>query len=106
MLGLEIRILLSKGKRREFLHTFDLLSKPINQANGCDGVFLFENTSEENRFLWVEHWADVKALNKHLESDLFHTLLGAVDVLGKHEKLYMVEFREPPDNLKMISTVK
>jgi quinol monooxygenase YgiN len=100
MLGLEIGILLSKGKRREFLHTFDLLSKSLNQTDSCIDVFLFENTSEENRFLWVEHWSDDKSLQNHLNSDAFHTLLGAVEVLGTCEKLYLTEFRELPDELQ------
>jgi len=93
MHGLEIRVQLTPDKRREFLQAFDLFSGQSASDDTCLNIKLFEDVAGHNQFLWIEHWRDAKALDIHVQSDQFRSLLGAIDVLGELESLRMVEFK-------------
>jgi quinol monooxygenase YgiN len=81
--GIEVLSKIPPENRREFIQSF----KVLPQFKGCSGncIYhkLFEDVGEMNHFLWVEHWADKKTLEKYLLSDRFKTILGAVDALGE-----------------------
>ena len=96
MVGLEIQVQLTKEKRREFIQAFEFLAC---KSSECIGQYLYEDLGKDNRFLWTERWTDSKALEEHLKSDHFRSLLGAIEVLGELENLHLVELRAPPDNL-------
>ena len=97
MVGIELSIQIHPGKRREFLQAFKILAC---KTEACTGQFLYENTFEESRFLWVEHWTDKKALKNHLSSEYFRSLLGAIDVLGELENTHLLEFKDISDGLR------
>ena len=99
MIGLEIRVLLEKEKRKEFLHAFDLLSKPQDKSDACVKKTLYENVGEDGRFIWVEHWKDLKALKNYLSSDHYRSLLGAIEVLGELVETRLVEFKDLPESI-------
>ncbi len=71
MVGLELRVLMEKEKRKEFLQAFDLLSKPHDKNDACVEKTLYENVDDDSRFIWVEHWTDLKALKNYVK----HVLL-------------------------------
>jgi quinol monooxygenase YgiN len=100
MFGLQIRVLLEKEKRKEFLQAFDLLSKPQDKNDACVEKNLYENVSEDGHFIWMEQWMDLKALKKYLASDHYRSLLGAIEVLGDLEEIQLVEFKELPESLR------
>lgn len=97
MVGLEIQVQLTKEKRKEFLQAFEFLAC---KSAECIGQYLYEDLAKDNRFLWMERWTDSKALENHLESDQFKSLMGAIEVLGELENLHLVKLRAPPDNLR------
>jgi quinol monooxygenase YgiN len=47
----------------------------------------------------MEWWTNSKALEAHLKSEHFKSLLGAIEVLGELKNLHLVEFRTAPDKL-------
>jgi quinol monooxygenase YgiN len=96
MVGLEIQVQLTKEKRKEFLQAFEFLAC---KSSECIGQYLYEDLGKDNRFLWMERWTNSKALEAHLKSDHFRSLMGAIEVLGELENLQLVKFRGPPDNL-------
>lgn len=96
MVGLKILVQLTKEKRREFLQAFDFLTC---KSSECMGQYLYEDLNIDNRFLWMERWTNSNALEAHLKSDHFRSVLGAIEVLGELENLQMVEFKAPPDKL-------
>ncbi|MBC8431933.1 MAG: antibiotic biosynthesis monooxygenase [Desulfobacterales bacterium] len=98
MVGLELRILLEKEKRKEFLQAFDLLSKPQDKNDACVQKTLYENVGEDGRFIWVERWKDLKALKNYLISDHYRSLLGVIEVLGELEDMQLVEFKASFDH--------
>lgn len=93
MVGFQILVRVAAETRQEFLHTFKLLTRPDKKNGNCLGQSLFEDVGEANRFLWVEYWADSKAMGAHLETDRFRSLMGAIDVLGNLEELRTVKFK-------------
>jgi len=97
MVGLEIQVQLSKEKRREFLQAFEFLAC---KSSDCIGQYLYEDLNKDNRFLWMERWTNSNALEAHLKSDHFRSVLGAIEVLGELENLQLVEFKASPENLK------
>ncbi|MFC1829315.1 antibiotic biosynthesis monooxygenase family protein [Thermodesulfobacteriota bacterium] len=97
MFGFEIQIQLAKEKRREFLQAFEFLSC---KSKECIGQHLYEDLDQDDRFLWTERWMNLTALEDHMRSDRFKSLLGAIDVLGELENLDIVEFRASPDDVR------
>jgi quinol monooxygenase YgiN len=100
MLGLQIRVRMAQDKRREFLQAVDFFSCRPFSSEACTQKKLFEDVGEQTRFLWVEHWTDLKSLETYLRSDRFNSLLGAIDVLGELEDLHMVELKAFPEGIK------
>ena len=99
MVGLELRILMEKGKRKEFLQAFELLSKPHGKNDACVAKALYENVIEDGRFIWIEHWSDLKALKNYLSSNHYRSLMGAIEVLGELEEMRLVEFKDLPESI-------
>lgn len=97
MVGLEIQVQLTKEKRREFIQAFEFLTC---KSSDCMGQYLYEDLNTDNRFLWMERWTNSNALDAHLKSDHFRSVLGAIEVLGELVNLHMLEFKAPPDNLR------
>lgn len=97
MVGLKILVLVTKNKRREFIQAFEFLTC---KSSDCLSQYLYEDINKDNRFLWMERWTNSDALEAHLKSNHFRSVLGAIEVLGELENLQLVEFRAPPDNLK------
>ena len=91
MIGLEIHIDISPGKRTEFLQAAEslLAERPVTDS-ACVDRAVFERHGAPNRFLWHENWQDRAALEAHLASAEFRTLLGALRVLGETHVLRIV----------------
>lgn len=81
--GIEVLSNIPPENRREFIQSFKVLPEYDGCRDNCDFHMLFEDVGEMNRFIWVEHWADITALEKYLLSDRFKTILGAIDALGE-----------------------
>lgn len=90
MVGLEIQVQVSGEKRHEFLQAWKFLTKNKDLGPACLGQYLYENTEEINSFLWVSCWTDANEMERHLTSDRFRTIIGAMDVLGEQSKLRRV----------------
>jgi quinol monooxygenase YgiN len=94
MVSLQILVKIMPEKRFEFLQTFELMTQSTRKARDCIGQRLFEKTNEPNSFLWVEDWKDSESLESYRRSEMFRSLLGAIDVLGSLVKLRTFTFIE------------
>ena len=81
--GIEVLSKIPPENRREFIQSFKVLPQYECSDDNCTYQKLFEDVGEMNHFLWVEHWADKKALDEYLLSNRFKTILGAVEALGE-----------------------
>jgi quinol monooxygenase YgiN len=87
MVGFEIWVDVHRDKRQEFLQTCELLGDASGRDPGCLRQTLFENVTQPNQFLWVEHWNDPTLMDAHLKSSRLGVLLGAIAVLGESNQL-------------------
>ena len=87
MVGLEILVRVPQENRHEFIQTFKLLSRGGKRAEECMSQALFENLSESNCFIWIEHWNDTRTLESHMETGQFQSLMGAIEILGTLEEM-------------------
>jgi len=91
MVGFEIMVTVPRYKRQEFLQTWALLGDASSRNPACLRRTLFENVTQSNQFLWVEHWNDPTLMDAHLKSGRFGVLLGAIAVLGESNQLLRLE---------------
>lgn len=87
MIGFEIVVHVSRGKRQEFLQAWSLLAGGQEQNPACLEQNLFEDAHESNMFLWLERWNDAGQMEAHLKSDRFRMVLGAIEVLGETSRM-------------------
>jgi len=98
MVGFEILVKVPREKRQEFLQTCEIMGDDSCRDPACLRQTLFENVTQSNQFLWVEHWNDSALMESHLKSSRFGVLLGAIAVLGETNHLLRLEtseFNEP-----------
>ncbi len=88
---LEICVSIKDNKRQEFLQMFELLSGTAFQINGRTDKRIYEEIKRPNHFLWTEEWNDADSRDNYFHSDRFRSLLGAIQVLGKLDRIRMGE---------------
>ncbi len=81
------RITVMPEKKKEFLQTIKQLLEPIKSAKGCVAFNVYIDAVDENSSLLISEWDTEADLNRHLGSDDFAVLRGAVAALstGAHE---------------------
>lgn len=77
---LEISFQLLPGKRREFSQSMTMLTGSEGKG-GMTGA-VYEDRDDPDHLLWVEEWADRSILERHLDTDAFKTLMGALRTLA------------------------
>ena len=94
MVGLQIIVRTTEGKRREFVQAFGMLTRPESRNTACLCQELYEEADRSNRFLWLEYWSDMRSLRDYLGSTRFRTVLGAIDVVGSRDDIKITEIHE------------
>ena len=86
MVILTISVNAQSSKRNEFLCACRLITDQTRKEKGCLGCRLSQDMDNQNLINIEETWARRSYLDKHLRSDIFSALLGAVKLLGEtHE---------------------
>lgn len=94
MIGLELAIGSGPSRRVELQQTLENLSREALAMASCQECRVFEDLGGGERFLWLQWWKSQSELENHLQSTAFHTLLGAIKVLGKLETARVVELQD------------
>jgi quinol monooxygenase YgiN len=76
-----IRLTVKPEHRRELCQTISSLVLPVRNDAGCLDYHFYEDVSEEDLFVVVGEWESADAWNRHVNSDNFAILLGAVSLL-------------------------
>ena len=76
------RVTVKPEKRKEFVLTVKQLLEPIKSAEGCRACILYVDVADENSSFLISEWETETDLNKHLRSNDFAILRGAITVLG------------------------
>jgi|GEM_PF-1127696 len=81
------RVDILPAKRQEFIQAIKALASEILNEMGCRECSFFQDKEDENRFTLKEKWANQQTLDKHLQSDKYAVLVGAINVLSKNPEI-------------------
>jgi quinol monooxygenase YgiN len=90
MLSTTIRMKVFPEKRKELLQAITSLLGSIKLQKGCRRCDFCISAEDENEFCLFGEWESQEDLEKHLDSDVYKVLLGAMSLLkNPHDmKLY------------------
>ncbi len=88
--GIQLQLSSSQESRRELVQALVALKSRMAAGGGCE---IFESLSRANAFLWTHWWPSTEKLEEHLQSQEWRLLLGAIEVLGNLEGIWIIERR-------------
>jgi quinol monooxygenase YgiN len=74
-------------KREEFLQTLRGLMAILEKERGCKKATLYQDLDNVNRFNFIEEWKTDEDLERHLNSEEFKVLFGALKVLCNYSEV-------------------
>jgi quinol monooxygenase YgiN len=81
-----LRVVVPRSKRQEILGALRSVLAAAEVQAECAGCRLYRDAQNDRAFLLVQEWGSQSALDRHLRSDLYRTLLAVVETA-----------REPPE---------
>jgi quinol monooxygenase YgiN len=82
LIYLKIRVRINPNKQTEFRQAVTQILNDDYSEEGCLKFDITRSLDDSTLYLYTEEWADTETLQKHLNTDQFHSLLGAMKVLG------------------------
>ena len=90
MIVTTIRMQTTPENRKELMQTFRSLSDPNRCANGCKSCRIYREVGNEEAVIFIQEWDSRNHLDKHLRSDEFAVMVGAMSLLEQPDT---VEFQ-------------
>lgn len=90
MIVTTIRIQTTPQNHKELMQTFRSLSNPIRSEHGCKSCRIYREVGNEEAVIVIQEWDSRNQLDKHLHSDEFAVMVGAMSLLERPET---VEFQ-------------
>jgi quinol monooxygenase YgiN len=81
MTTLIIKAAINDENQQEFSQTAEIVMKKIRKERGCVSCHLAKDTEHEKVFLLLAEWKTREDLFRHLRSDCFRALSGALKLL-------------------------
>ena len=80
MINATLRILPLPERRAEVLEIFQAIQGPVLAQPGCVACSIYEEQGPERAVVLVESWETQEALERHLRSEAYRLILGAVEL--------------------------
>ena len=80
MINATLRILPLPERRAEVLEIFQAIQGPVLAQPGCAACSIYEEQGPERAVMLVENWETREALERHLRSEAYRLILGAVEL--------------------------
>ena len=77
-----IRLQPPPARRREVLEILHCVQGPVMAMPGCEGFYIYEEQGPEPSIVLVEQWESPRALESHVRSDAYRSILGAFELSG------------------------
>ena len=90
MIVTTIRMQTTPENRKELMQTFRSLSDSNRCANGCKSCRIYREIGNEEAVIFIQEWDSRNHLDKHLRSDEFAVMVGAMSLLEQPDT---VEFQ-------------
>jgi quinol monooxygenase YgiN len=82
MIAFKITVDINTENQREFMQTAELVMKKTRKEKGCLSCRLVKDTEDEQIFLLMAEWKTKEDLLRHIRSNSFGALSGALDLLS------------------------
>ena len=80
MINGTIRILPLPERRAEVLEILQAIQGPVLAQPGCAACSIYEEQGPERAVVLVESWESREALERHLRSEAYRLILGAIEL--------------------------
>lgn len=80
MIVFSLSVVVPKSRRNDLVHSVGALLGPTRVVPGCLGCRFYTDYENLNAFTLVEEWASQEALDRHLASDAYKTLVNAIEL--------------------------
>lgn len=77
-----LRIPLAPNRRAEVQEVLQSIRGSVRAQPGCMAYHIFDEHGEEPAVVLVERWKSKVALEAHIRSDLYRSILGAIELAG------------------------
>ncbi len=77
-----LRLLPPPNRRRDVLEILTSIQGPVQTQPGCLSCHVYEGQGDDTSIVLVERWASEEALEAHIRSDAYHSILGALELSG------------------------
>lgn len=77
-----IRIPSAVDRHAEVLEVLRSVQGPVLAQPGCKACHIYEDQGEEPAVILVERWESKAALESHIRSESYRSVLGAVELAG------------------------
>jgi quinol monooxygenase YgiN len=88
MVVFTLSVVIPKSRRTDFVQSVSALLGPTRVAPGCMGCRLYADFENRNAFTLVEEWTTQAALDRHLASDAYKTLVAAIELSAQPPTIY------------------
>jgi quinol monooxygenase YgiN len=82
-----IRILPPPGRRSAVLEILRSIQGPVRALPGCAACDIYEEQGAQAAVVLVERWESDDTLQAHLASDLYRSILGAIELSGDRPEI-------------------
>ncbi len=80
MIVFSLAVFAPPSRREDLVKSFAALLEPTRVEPGCIGSSLYTDFQDPNAFMLVEEWASQAALDRHLTSSAYKTLVAAMEL--------------------------
>jgi len=78
-----LRILPAPDHRDEVLEILRSIQGPVGTLPGCTACFIYQEDGPDPAIVLLERWTSEQALEAHIRSDAYRSILGAVELSGR-----------------------
>jgi quinol monooxygenase YgiN len=93
-----VRFLPPPDRRADVLEILRSVQGSVRTEPGCVAFDIYAEQGTESAILLIERWETDAALEAHLRSEIYRSILGAIELSGKHPE---VRFEHVSDSAGM-----
>jgi quinol monooxygenase YgiN len=93
----QIKTVLKKYKKDEFVTSMHTLARRIRKENGCLGYSVYRDVEREDTYSIIAEWQTRQAMEKHFKTQNYELIIGIARVLCETLEMTIAEVLETGD---------
>jgi quinol monooxygenase YgiN len=78
-----LKLKLSMPNKKAAIAIFKSLQESLSTKQGCTGCGAYDSVEAPGQFFYIEQWTSKQALYRHIQSDLYRTVLSVIDLASE-----------------------